>query len=325
MKQASVQKLAGVVLAVGELVNGGTTFMQRRRTRSLGIVLPILFTLSATSSVAFADDHVRGVVTGRGTDGSLLVRTDNADMVIVINENTKVQERSGLRSIKVDMPSLMPGLRVDVEGTYQTTTQFLAERITFTRDDLKTARDIEAGLTPTNDTVRETRAQIDANQQQNNQRFGQHDLKIASNEQQIVATSGAVEATNARIANLDDYSVVDTLTVYFPNGRSTISAQYETQLRQLADKARTMNGYSVQIEGHASGVGPYSLNQRLSRLRAEAVAALLQQSGVPTTKMFVPAAMGVSDQAAGNTTKAGQAQNRRVVIRVLQNRGITGN
>jgi OOP family OmpA-OmpF porin len=81
----------------------------------------------------------------------------------------------------------------------------------------------------------------------------------------------------------------------------------------------------VQIEGHASGVDPYALNQRLSRARAEAVAMLLQQSGVPTTKMFVPAAMGISDQAASNTTREGQAQNRRVVIRVLQNRGITGN
>jgi len=41
--------------------------------------------------------------------------------------------------------------------------------------------------------------------------------------------------------------------------------------------------------------------------------------------MLVPAAMGVSDQVASNDTKEGQAQNRRTVIRLLQNRGITGN
>ena len=299
--------------------------MQRRRTRSIAIVLPILLTLAATSSVATADEHLRGVVTGRGTDGSLLVRTDTTDMVVVIDENTAVRERSGLRSIKVDVPSLVPGLRVDVEGTFQTTTQFLAERITFTRTDLKIARDVEAGLTPTNEALRDSRTLIDTNQQQNNQRFDQQGQQIAANDQKIVATSGAVEATNARIANLDDYSVVDTLTVYFANGRATIPAAYQTQLRDLAQRTRTNNGYSVQIEGHASGVGPYALNQRLSRARAEAVAMLLQQSGVPTTKMFVPAAMGISDQAASNTTREGQAQNRRVVIRVLQNRGITGN
>ena len=298
--------------------------MQRRRTRSIAIVLPILLTLAATS-VATADEHLRGVVTGRGTDGSLLVRTDTTDMVVLINENTAVRERSGLRSIKVDVPSLVPGLRVDVEGTFQTTTQFLAERITFTRTDLKIARDIEAGLTPTNEALRESRTLIDTNQQQNNQRFDQQGQQIAANEEKIVATSGAVDATNARIANLDDYSVVDTLTVYFANGRATIPADYQTRLRDLAQRTRTNNGYSVQIEGHASGVGPYALNQRLSRARADAVATLLQQSGVPTTKMFVPAAMGISDQAASNTTREGQAQNRRVVVRVLQNRGITGN
>ena len=292
--------------------------MQRRRRRAMAIVLPLFLTLAATSSVAIADQHLRGVVTGRGTDGSVLVRTDTADAVVVINENTRVRERSGLRAIKVDVASLVPGLRVDVEGTYETTNQFVAERITFTRTDLKIARDIEAGLTPTNEALRDTRALVDAHQEQNNQRFDEH-------EQQIVATSGAVDAANARIANLDEYSVVDTLIVYFPNGGASVGSEYQTRLRDLAERTRTTNGYSVEIEGHASGVGSYAVNQRLSRARADAVATLLQQSGVPTTKMFVPAAMGVSDQVASNSTRAGQAQNRRVVVRILQNRGITGN
>ncbi len=292
--------------------------MQRRRRRAMAIVLPLVLTLAATSSVASADQHLRGVVTGRGTDGSVLVRTDTADAVVVINENTRVRERSGLRAIKVDVASLVPGLRVDVEGTYETTNQFVAERITFTRTDLKIARDIEAGLTPTNEALVDTRALVDAHQEQNNQRFDEH-------EQQIVATSGAVDAANARIANLDEYSVVDTLIVYFPNGGASVGSEYQTRLRDLAERTRTTNGYSVEIEGHASGVGSYAVNQRLSRARADAVATLLQQSGVPTTKMFVPAAMGVSDQVASNSTRAGQAQNRRVVVRILQNRGITGN
>jgi outer membrane protein OmpA-like peptidoglycan-associated protein len=41
--------------------------------------------------------------------------------------------------------------------------------------------------------------------------------------------------------------------------------------------------------------------------------------------MLLPAALGVSDQIATNTTKNGQAENRRTVVRLLQNRGITGN
>jgi outer membrane protein OmpA-like peptidoglycan-associated protein len=306
--------------------------MQRRCTRRVARVLAIVVAFAGISSAAFAADHLRGVVTGRGTDGSLNVRTDSADVVVVLNEGTKIRERSGVRSIKVGVPALMPGLRIDVEGRYEGTARLTAERITFTRGDLKTLRDIEGGLTPTNEAVQNNRALIDANQQQASQRFtrneeslAQQDRRISSNDEKIVATNGRVEATNGRIANLDDYTVVDTLTVYFRNGRSTVSSDFETRLRQFAQSAKAVDGYSVQVEGHASAVGNNALNQRLSRERADAVAALLQQNGIPSTKMFVPATMGVSDQVATNKTKDGQAQNRRVVVRVLQNRGLTGN
>jgi outer membrane protein OmpA-like peptidoglycan-associated protein len=119
--------------------------------------------------------------------------------------------------------------------------------------------------------------------------------------------------------------VVDTLTVHFRNGQSKISSEYEARLRDFAQKAKGGDGYAVQIEGYASAVGRPTRNQTLSAQRAEAVAAVLQQSGLSSTKMFVPAAMGTTDQVASNTTKEGQAQNRRVVIRLLQNRGVTGN
>jgi outer membrane protein OmpA-like peptidoglycan-associated protein len=59
-------------------------------------------------------------------------------------------------------------------------------------------------------------------------------------------------------------------------------------------------------------------------LRADAVTAVLQQNGVPPTNIVVPAAMGVSEQPASNKTKEGQAQNRRTVVTLLQNKGITG-
>jgi OOP family OmpA-OmpF porin len=299
--------------------------MQRRRTRQIAIRLSILIAFLAISSAAFADEHVRGVITGRATDGSLMVRTEDADVAVVLNENTKVRETSGMRSIKVDIPSLIAGLRVDVQGTTQSTTRFLADRITFKRSDLKIARDIQAGLTPTNAAVQANSALIDTNQQQNIERFGQQERKIAASEEKIVATSGALEATNGRIANLDDYAVVDTMTVLFQNGRSTISSDSRARLRELAQKTKGLEGYSVQVEGYASAVGLDTLNQNLSRQRAEAVAAILEQNGVPSTKMLPPAAMGVSDQVASNSTEQGQAQNRRAVVHLLQNRGITGN
>lgn len=298
--------------------------MQRRPTPNL-ILAAILVGIVAITSAAFAEEHLRGVITGRATDGALIVRTDASDMIVVLNEATKIRLRSGIRSTKVDVPSLIPGLRVDVEGRLESLTRFAADRITYTRNDLKTARDIAGGITPTNQAVAANRDLIDAHQQENTQRFEQQEQQIAANDAKIVATSGAVEATNGRIANLDDYTVLDTLTVYFRNGRSEISRDFQARLQQFAQKAKAADGYRVQIEGYASAVGQDTLNQMLSKRRAEVVAAALQQSGVPSTRMLVPAAMGTTDQVATNKTEDGQAQNRRTVVRLLQNRGIAGN
>jgi outer membrane protein OmpA-like peptidoglycan-associated protein len=258
-----------------------------------------------------------------------MVRTDDAVVAVVLTENTKVRETSGIRVIKVDVASVIPGLRVDVEGTAQSPTHFLADRIGFTREDLKIARNIQGGLTPTNEALQSTRTLVDTNQQQNTLRFNQQQdaldqqaRRIAANDEKIVATAGTLEG---RIANLDDYTVVDTLTVYFRNGQYAISSDYKSRLRDLAQKAKGVEGYAIQIEGHASAVGSEARNQNLSGQRAANVAAVLYQNGIPSTKMNVPAAMGVSDQVASNSTRDGQAQNRRAVVRVLQNRGVTGN
>jgi len=53
------------------------------------------------------------------------------------------------------------------------------------------------------------------------------------------------------------------------------------------------------------------------------VTSALQQDGVPPPNIVVPAAMGTTDQVATNKTKAGQAQNRRTVVTLLQNKGIS--
>jgi len=305
--------------------------MNRTRTQLIAI-LTFIVAILAMSAAAMADDHLRGVVAERQSDGSIAVKTDDSTRVIlVLQETTKVREMSGLRSTKVDAPSLIPGLRIKADGTYDATAHFVATRVTFTRDDLKLAMAIQGGVTPTDNNVAANRAAIDSLGQQTGQRFSQHqqalseqERKLAATDEKLVATSGAVDATNNRIANLDDYSVLDTVTIYFANGQSKISPKYDVQLRDLAAKAKATNGYKISVEGFASAVGPMRLNQQLSAQRADAAAAILQQSGIAPANMLVPAAMGVAEQVAPNKTAKDQAQNRRVVVRILQNRGITG-
>jgi len=79
------------------------------------------------------------------------------------------------------------------------------------------------------------------------------------------------------------------------------------------------------VKGYASAVGSAAVNQELSEERAENVTnILLQQGNVPLTAMLAPGAMGESRQVGDDKTEKGQAENRRVVVRALLNKGIAG-
>jgi OOP family OmpA-OmpF porin len=81
----------------------------------------------------------------------------------------------------------------------------------------------------------------------------------------------------------------------------------------------------IEVKGYASAVGSAALNQKLSVERANAVSQFLEQSAnVPLTNMLAPGAMGTANQVAPDSTSEGQAENRRVVVMVLQNKGIAG-
>ena len=67
------------------------------------------------------------------------------------------------------------------------------------------------------------------------------------------------------------------------------------------------------------------MNTKLSEDRAkEVVTYLMQQCGVPSRHIVAPGAMGEYGPASSNETKAGRAENRRVEVKILVNKGITG-
>ena len=73
----------------------------------------------------------------------------------------------------------------------------------------------------------------------------------------------------------------------------------------------------LEIEGHTDSVGDKATNERIGLARAEAVKKYLyEQYQIPLHKMNV-ISYGKDKPVAPNKTKAGRAQNRRVVIKVL--------
>jgi len=73
----------------------------------------------------------------------------------------------------------------------------------------------------------------------------------------------------------------------------------------------------LEIEGHTDNVGDKTTNERIGLARAEAVKRYLyEQYQVPLHKINV-ISYGEDKPIAPNKTRAGRAQNRRVVIKVL--------
>jgi outer membrane protein OmpA-like peptidoglycan-associated protein len=73
----------------------------------------------------------------------------------------------------------------------------------------------------------------------------------------------------------------------------------------------------IEIEGHTDSVGPKEINEKIGFERAQAVQRYLyEQYQVPLHKINI-ISYGEDKPIAPNKTKAGRAQNRRVVIKVL--------
>lgn len=251
--------------------------------------------------------------------------------VVVLTPATQVQEASGLLHIRkkqLGMTALIPGLPVQIQGSYNAQNQMVAEEVKFKANDLKRAEDIQAGIAPIEEQTQANQQQIQQSQQdlqQQQQKLQQQQQQVAAEQQKIAADQAAIAATNKRFGELDDYNILGKVTVYFANGSTVIGQQYKPQLMQLATKAKTITAYIIQVQGYASKVGSAALNQKLSRQRADHVLHFLeQQGGIPLTNVLAPGAMGTSDQVASDSTAEGQAANRRVVVRILQNKGVAG-
>lgn len=97
-----------------------------------------------------------------------------------------------------------------------------------------------------------------------------------------------------------------------PDGAQTILDDLASRVKGL-DKA-----VYLEIEGHTDNIGSDEYNQHLAAMRAEAVRNYLaEKAGIPLHAMNI-ISFGESKPVAANSTSAGRAQNRRVVVRVLE-------
>jgi OOP family OmpA-OmpF porin len=271
---------------------------------------------------------VKGLITGRDGDSLTLKTNKGENLLVEINDSTKVEHPKGLfklRSEKMTFTALMPGLRVEVDGVSDMKNRVVADKIKFSKDDLKMAEAMQAGLTPTKQEVAANKEAIATNKENiatNQANIAQNQQGIEANRQQIAENE---KAANDRFAALTDFVTKNTANVYFASGSKELSPKDKAALKQLAQEASTLKGYIIEVKGYADSRGNPAMNQELSMDRAqEVIAFLLQDCNVPARRVVAPGAMGETNPAAPNETSQGRAENRRVEVKVLQNRGLAG-
>jgi outer membrane protein OmpA-like peptidoglycan-associated protein len=295
-----------------------------------GVVL--LSFLSLTSETAAAQStKVQGIIKSRSGPDIILNTSQDPNMVVMLTDSTDVGQVEGMlkaRSKQMSMAALIPGLAVSVEGALNNQNVLVATKVRFKGNDLKQAKAIQAGMHDTNAQVKQNQDELskqNAELKAQNEALEKHQEAIAANQAKIAANKVAVDAAIARFGQLDDYYIMDEVTVLFGNGKTKVDPKYPSQLTTLAQNASKVEGYMIEVKGYASAVGSAQVNQKLSQERAQNVSnILLQQGKVPLTRMLAPGAMGESDQVSTDKTVEGQAENRRVVVRVLQNKAIAG-
>lgn len=299
--------------------------------------LVVFVLLCAVCVWADEKTEVKGMITGR-TGETLIVKGDAGTTTVVLTDETSTRDNKGLFGLDKQLMSnvvLIPGLKVDIDGTTDEQGRVVAKTITVDGDDLETAEMVQSGLTPTAEQVEKNIQTLAAHQEQlagHGVELAAHKENIETNEQDIAAHRKRIEENEKdiqentnRFMALSEYDVKSHAIVKFDVGSSKISANGQNDLKSLAQVASQQKGFIVEVVGYADATGSAEINTKLSEDRAKAVITyLIQQGGVPVRHIVAPGAMGEYGPVASNETKAGRADNRRVEIKVLVNKGIAG-
>ena len=289
------------------------------------VTIGMLLGAAVWCSVAAAQTiKIQGVIKSRSGDIMVVQTTDTPNLPVLLTDDTEVGQVQGVlkaRKKEMSMASLIPGLAIKAEGTYDDQKQLVAKSVSFKGNDLEQAKKIQAGIHETQVQGQQHKAELEKHKAE----LASQNAALQQQQQQITSNKATIDAGIARFGELDDYYILDEVTVFFANGKINVDPGYRPKLVALAGKANTVNGYIIEVKGFASSPGSAALNQQLSEDRAEQVVNILIQEGhIPLTRMLAPGAMGESNQDDKDNTPEGQAQNRRVVVRVLQNKAIAG-
>lgn len=279
---------------------------------------------------------IKGTVVKRDADTFTVRDLNGTDTVVRLTDRTSVKSNGGfLRSgTNYAQTQILRGLNLEVEGRGGSGGELIADKVRFNETDLRTARTVEARANPLEEQAKATEGRLSEVEQNAQKLSGQIDeLAAVSNaarggakaaQETADAAVAGVNATNDRISALDDYVPQEVAAVNFRVGSSVLNAEAKTKLDGIATKAQNAKGYVLEVTGFADSSGSTARNRALSQRRADAVIRyLVEQHQIPLRRIVTPYGFGESNPIADNKTRTGRAENRRVEVKILVNKGLT--
>ena len=331
--------------------------MTNRKSIAALMALALLTTLLTASAAAQSATNTRaiqvpqgekqkiqGVISVRSGDTFKVRDPSGGEVTVHMTSDTDVTSHArGLRGKKeYPVTYIMRGLRVQAQGRGDSEGNLVAEWVRFDEQDLRSAQALEQ----TDELARENQARLEAAEQaareaaeEARRMAGQiaentalaNDARMKAEAAQRTADQAFKDAAlaNNRINGLDDYDIIRIVPVLFKVNSSIIDATAKQTIDDAAawakaEKAKgNTNGWLVEVVGFADTSGNTAKNRALSERRAKSVIQyLVGVHGMDLRRLVQPFGYGESRPAADNKTAEGRAKNRRVEIKILQNKGI---
>lgn len=250
----------------------------------------------------------KGVVINRDADTFTMRDRNRTDYQVLLTDSTSIKTYGGFLRFgkKYAVTDILRGLIVEVEGRGDARGLLVAEKVRFNESDMRAAITTDTRVNPVEENQERLSGQMD-------------ELHTIAAE-----ARAEVRAANERISALDDYDVQETVIVNFRVNSAVLSPEARQRLDALAEKALSAKWYMIEVAGHTDSTGGEAKNFQLSRQRADAVIQYLAvRHKIPVRRFVSPMGYGKTDAVADNKTAAGRAQNRRVEVKILLNRGMS--
>jgi len=294
-------------------------------------------TQTRTRTVASGEKmKIKGVVVRRDVDTFTVRDLTGNDTVVRLTDRTSVKTNGGVfgGGTRYASAQILRGLNLEVEGRGGSGGELVADKVRFSNTDLRTAMSVEARANPLEERASAAEGRLNEVEQNAQKLSGQLDeLAAISNaarggakaaQDTADAAVAGVNATNDRISALDDYIPQETAAVNFRVGSSVLNTDAKSKLDAIATKALNAKAYVLEVTGFADSTGSTARNRALSQRRADAVITyLVEQHKIPLRRIVTPYGFGELDPIADNKTRTGRAENRRVEVKILVNKGLT--